>query len=113
MKLTPQGPAQAVKVPATLPAQGPDGGGAAGIARPSGWPESIRERSCSGPFGPIFHGVWQSLHPPIVTRYSPRFTTALPADGFGAASAAPPTTATAAAAHAAQMNVFMCVVSSR
>src|SRR5512140_480878 len=28
----------------------------------------------SGPFGPIFHGVWQSLQPPRVTRYLPRST---------------------------------------
>src|SRR5438105_15014776 len=30
--------------------------------------------SKSGPFGPGFLGVWQSLHPPIVTRYFPRST---------------------------------------
>ena len=27
-----------------------------------------------GPFGPIFSGVWQSLQPPMVTRYFPRAT---------------------------------------
>jgi hypothetical protein len=32
--------------------------------------------SGSGPFGPSFHGVWQSLHPMIVTRYLPRSTCA-------------------------------------
>src|SRR5581483_12165454 len=30
--------------------------------------------SGSGPFGPIFFVVWQSLQPPIVTRYLPRST---------------------------------------
>ena len=30
--------------------------------------------SGSGPCGPIFHGVWQSLQPMIFTRYSPRLT---------------------------------------
>ena len=34
--------------------------------------------SGSGPFGPIFHGVWQSLQPPNETRYSPRTTRAAP-----------------------------------
>ena len=28
--------------------------------------------SGSGPFGPITHGVWQSLQPATVTRYLPR-----------------------------------------
>ena len=30
--------------------------------------------SGSGPLSPIFHGVWQSLQPAIVTRYLPRAT---------------------------------------
>src|SRR5687768_18009010 len=34
-----------------------------------GWPDSMRDMSGAGPFGVIVHGVWQSLHPPIVTRY--------------------------------------------
>ena len=38
----------------------------------SGCPDSIRVMSGSGPFGPIFSGVWQSLQPPMVTRYWPR-----------------------------------------
>jgi hypothetical protein len=32
--------------------------------------------SGSGPFGPFFHGVWQSLHPIVRTRYAPRSTIA-------------------------------------
>ena len=28
--------------------------------------------SISGPFGPIFQGVWQSWHPMMSTRYLPR-----------------------------------------
>ena len=34
----------------------------------------MRVMSGSGPFGPIFNGVWQSLQPPAVTRYLPRST---------------------------------------
>ena len=32
----------------------------------------MRLMSGSGPAGPIFHGVWQSLQPATVTRYLPR-----------------------------------------
>jgi hypothetical protein len=39
-----------------------------------GWPERVRLRSGSGPSGPIFVGVWQSPHPMLFTRYSPRAT---------------------------------------
>ena len=39
---------------------------------PSGCPDSIRVISGSGPFSPIFQGVWQSLQPEVVTRYLPR-----------------------------------------
>src|SRR3569833_1883515 len=42
-----------------------------------GWPDSIKSISGAGPYAPIFLGVWQSLHPPIVTRCSPHFS-ALP-----------------------------------
>src|SRR5688572_27665635 len=73
VKLTPHGPDHAVMVPEAFIAHGPGGrAGAGGITRSAGWPLSLREKSCSGPFGPIFHGVWQSLHPPNHTRYSPR-----------------------------------------
>ena len=44
------------------------------ISNDSGCPDSIRAMSGSGPFGPIFSGVWQSLQPPMVTRYLPRST---------------------------------------
>src|SRR3989442_653962 len=41
----------------------------------AGLPESILVISCSGPIGPIFHGVWQSPQPATaVTRYFPRST---------------------------------------
>src|SRR6185503_10701867 len=88
VKLTPHGPDQAVMVPEAFIAHGPGGrAGAGGITRPAGWPLSLREKSCSGPFGPIFHGVWQSLQPPNHTRYSPRATRAdFSAAGAGAAS---------------------------
>ena len=37
-----------------------------------GCPVSARDMSCSGPLGPIFHGVWQSWQPMVRTRYAPR-----------------------------------------
>src|SRR6478672_2779303 len=40
----------------------------------AGCPESIRLMSSSGPLGPIFLGVWQSLQPPMATKCSPHFT---------------------------------------
>src|SRR5688572_57788 len=76
VKLTPQGPAQAVIVfDATAP-HGPSGAraGPPVIATSCGWPESMRVMSGSGPRGVIVHGVWQSLHTMIFTRYSPRAT---------------------------------------
>ena len=42
----------------------------------SGWPDSIRDMSGSGPFGPSFNGVWQSWQPMMLTRYAPRCTAA-------------------------------------
>src|SRR5690242_13056296 len=68
VKLTPHGPAKAVFVGAADQVQpfSPDGRG--GTLTSSGWPESIRDISGSGPFWPIFHGVWQSLQPMIFTR---------------------------------------------
>jgi hypothetical protein len=44
------------------------------IGKESGCPDRMREKSGSGPLGPIFSGVWQSLQPPTVTRYLPRST---------------------------------------
>src|SRR5262245_55435114 len=52
----------------------------------AGCPESSRDMSASGPFGPSVLGVWQSLHPPTRVRYFPRSAgvwvdAALPSDG--------------------------------
>src|SRR4030095_5744214 len=68
----PHGPLNAVMV---SPKERPHGSaftGAAGMGRVSGCPESIRSMSQATPSGVFFHGVWQSLQPPIVTRYFPR-----------------------------------------
>src|SRR5262249_2124187 len=59
----------------------------------AGWPERKRVMSGSGPFSPIFQGVWQSLQPPPVTRYFPRGT-----GGFAAFAAGFPVAAAAAGA---------------
>src|SRR5687768_26311 len=51
----------------------------------------MRDMSGAGPLGVIVHGVWQSLQPPIVTRYSPRAIIAARSasgDGAGASMAA-------------------------
>src|SRR5687768_4292754 len=72
VKLTPHGPAHAVLVAAAETSHGACGFGAGGICMSCGWPESMRLMSGSGPFGPTIHGVWQSLHPEVVTRYLPR-----------------------------------------
>ena len=69
VKLTPHGPAKAVLVAAPSHSHGPGGSaGGAGIFRSAGCPVSARVMSGSGPFGPIFSGVWQSLQPIVVTR---------------------------------------------
>src|SRR5688572_16206126 len=72
VKLTPHGPDHAVFVAAAETIHGPSGFGAGGTAIFSGWPESMRLMSGSGPFEPTFQGVWQSLQPATVTRYFPR-----------------------------------------
>src|SRR5689334_13428380 len=72
VKLVPNGPLQAVSVIAPDIPHGGGGGGAGGIGILSGCPESILVISCSGPWAPIFQGVWQSLQLAIVTRYFPR-----------------------------------------
>src|SRR5689334_2323180 len=46
----------------------------------------MRVISGSGPLGPSLKGVWQSLQPPIVTRYLPRATLS----GFRARPSAAP-----------------------
>jgi hypothetical protein len=58
----PQGPANAVFVSVPDQPQGPEGDGGGGSCMPAGWPDNIRVMSGSGPFAPIFNGVWQSLH---------------------------------------------------
>src|SRR5688572_32908852 len=73
----PHGPAHAVLVAAAATIHGPAGCGGAGNSIFSGWPESMRLMSGSGPLGPTFHGVWQSLHPEVVTRYLPRTSLSL------------------------------------
>src|SRR6478672_5465977 len=72
----PHGPANAVSVAAPAQFHGASGAsfGGAGITICSGWPESMRLMSGSGPLGPIFNGVWQSLQTITVTRYLPRST---------------------------------------
>src|SRR5690242_13090920 len=87
----PHGPANAVKGAAIDEFHGPEGFGGGGIFTASGWPDSIRVMSFSGPFGPIFHGVWQSLQPRMVTRYLPRSTGEFAAGALGSAD---PRTAT-------------------
>src|SRR5688572_19186757 len=73
VKLTPHGPANAVLVAAPSHVHGPSGNaGGDGITTSCGWPVNARVMSCSGPRGPIFQGVWQSLQPIVFTRYSPR-----------------------------------------
>src|SRR5436309_423890 len=86
VKLTPHGPAHAVFVAATCTIHGPDGGGAGGSSMSDGCPVRARDMSSSGPFGPIFHGVWQSLQPIVFTRFAPRSTRVFcwSVDGVGA-----------------------------
>src|SRR4051794_38803190 len=57
----PQGPAQADRLLSVTAIHPPLRGGGGGSFVPSGKPDSRREESGSGPFGPIFFGVWQ-LH---------------------------------------------------
>src|SRR5262245_30551627 len=80
VKLVPQAPANAVLVTPPLHVHGPDGFGAGGMTRSAGWPESSRDMSGSGPLGPSFQGVWQSLQPMARTRYAPRWAAVGPAD---------------------------------
>src|SRR5262245_5759243 len=76
VKLTPHGPAHAVFVADMDPIHGPDGGGGGGITISAGCPVSARDMSISGPRGPIFQGVWQSLQPIVFTSCAPRSTRA-------------------------------------
>src|SRR5688572_7979056 len=94
----PHGPAHAVLVAAAATIHGPAGCGGAGNSIFSGWPESMRLMSGSGPLGPTFHGVWQSLHPEVVTRYLPRAALSAGATVL----APPPSAASSGCVNAAQ-----------
>src|SRR5690348_15827412 len=88
VKLTPHGPAQAVLVAAKAFCHGPSGiFGAGGSTRPSGCPDNMRSMSGFGPSAVIFHGVWQSLHAAMVTRYLPRASTSLAPTAAGGSPA--------------------------
>src|SRR5581483_104231 len=82
---TPHGPLHAVSVSVVAIVHGLPGAGLNGavILMSSGCPDSILLMSGSGPFGPIFLVVWQSLQPPAITSVLPRSTS----DGWGAAAA--------------------------
>src|SRR5512140_1676984 len=68
----PHGPDHAVRSQEAVAIQGPPGSlGGAGRTSFSECPESVREKSGSGPWGPIFLGVWQSWQPMIRARYLP------------------------------------------
>src|SRR4051812_30704164 len=71
----PHGPEYAVLValPAHIHGPAPNVAGVA-TGMVSGCPDNLRDMSGSGPFAPIFSGVWQSWHPAALTRYSPRLT---------------------------------------
>src|SRR5689334_15928764 len=76
-KLTPQGPSHAPRwllamVSHFPSAISPFGTGATFSVE--GLPDNSRDISASGPLGPNFFGVWQSLHPPTSVRYLPRST---------------------------------------
>src|SRR6188768_156598 len=74
VKLTPHGPLNAVLVAAVTVIHAPLARFTGGMTKSCGCPESMRVMSGSGPCAPIFHGVWQSLQPMILTRYEPRAT---------------------------------------
>src|SRR6185295_19858769 len=75
-KETPQGPTQVVRscvhiahFPGATSALSIGGNGA-----PAGCPDKRRVVSSTGPMAVKILGEWQSLQPPIVTRYLPRTT---------------------------------------
>src|SRR5262249_48658750 len=70
----PHGPANAVLVAAPAHNHGPWAVAAGSGPTCSGCPDRNRVMSGSGPCGPLFNGVWQSLQPTTLTRYSPRLT---------------------------------------
>src|SRR5687767_8762928 len=112
VKLTPHGPDHAVFVPDETIIHGPSGStGAGGILSDSGWPESMRVMSGSGPFGPILNGVWQSMHAEVDTRYLPRATLVSITGGWDL-SCASAAGARAQAASTAAMRVFVFIAVS-
>src|SRR4051812_44988398 len=76
-KLTPHGPANAVFVAEPCHTHRPDGGGGGGMITSCGCPVNARDKSGSGPRGPILNGVWQSLQPMVLTSCAPRCTRAV------------------------------------
>src|SRR4051812_17469822 len=74
VKEMPHGPDQDVNVIELAAIHGASSFGPRVILMDSGWPESMRSMSGSGPFGPIFVGVWQSLQADVDTMYFPRST---------------------------------------
>src|SRR5262252_9145798 len=98
----PHGPENAVFVAAPAQSHGPRGGTALSAPICSGWPDRKRDMSGSGPLGPIFSGVWQSLQPTALTRYLPRAALPVP---FVAAIV--PSTASVAAMNASFLNMAM------
>src|SRR5438552_12508727 len=66
---TPHGPLHAVSVSVVPMVHGVPGAGSYGAATVmfSGCPDNIRDISGSGPLGPGFFVVWQSLQPPAIT----------------------------------------------
>src|SRR5262245_63499783 len=85
----PHGPANAVFEPMLADVHGSLSLGASTTEIVSGWPDSMRDMSGSGPPGPIFHGVWQSWQPDVFTRYSPRFTRSTAGEAAWAHAMAP------------------------
>ena len=66
--MIPQGPAKAVLVAEPNHTQEASALGGGDSLTCSGWPENRRAMSSSGPLGPIFIGVWQSMQPKPLTR---------------------------------------------
>jgi hypothetical protein len=95
-KLTPHGPAHAVRSMFVSAPHFPGPSVPAGISgsgEPAVYPARSRVVSGTGPWGVMTFGVWQSLQPPTMTRYFPRST----GDCCGPLGAQPASTSPAAA----------------
>src|SRR5262245_51797189 len=68
----PQGPANAVLLLEPTQPHGPSSLGGGGITSFCGWPDKARVISGSGPFGPIFMGVWHAWQSWLSTSRLPR-----------------------------------------